>query len=423
MNSFNMLLLLFLLNIINIGCEPEDCPMPPKIKTCWEDTVATSLNYFTWRIPNNTDTTESIMIQPVIIGDKFLIVEHNGFPTNNLTLREIKTGELIWKNTDPLVLNLTPFAFEYYVYKDKLYNISGTASTIPSIRVIDLTTGSIIHKKFDHSIGNLTTRLGDYIYFQKEFGEIPFTDSVQFWRFNMDSYESEYVFTVERIREYSNDLVSLVSYSLDNGDEVLFYQQRMIDLRLKRRIDTRAYNITKGKIIWGHDSVDYLRNGSIFPSVYKNNKVYFKAAAMLYCFNAETGAIIWQQDVARRTNGDMLLGNMLVEEGRVIVHSNRGFVCSYDAETGVHQWTASDWADTINNLLYYKGKVYSASGADGNMHSLDIKTGKKYWNEISPNLNCFPNADFATAFPNLDPATGILLIEDRYFTMAVDLNK
>ncbi|MBK9271718.1 MAG: PQQ-like beta-propeller repeat protein [Saprospiraceae bacterium] len=348
--------------------------------------------------------------------------EENAFPNARLSRVEIESGKIIWENTNSFLLGLGD-KIDYYIHNNNLYYISQTSSDLPSIKVINLSSGELVYFEFDRSIQNYNARYENSIYYKKEFGNIPFSDSVQIWKFDMDSYQSTYVFTIEQVRDYSSNPVAMVCYELANGDEVLFYQQRMINDNLNRRVDTRAYNITQKKFIWAHDSVDYLRNGSVWPSVYKEGKVFFKAAAMLYCYHAETGEIIWQQDVGSRVGGDMLLGNMLVEEGRVIVHSNGGSVCSFDAISGAHQWTTLKWADTINNLLYYKGKIYTASGANGRIHSLDIKTGQKIWNEQSPNLNCYPNAHFGTCYPNLDPETGIMIIDDLYFTMAIDLNK
>jgi len=115
------------------------------------------------------------------------------------------------------------------------------------------------------------------------------------------------------------------------------------------------------------------------------------------------------------------LGNFLIEENLVIVHCNKGTIVAYDADNGSMKWFVAGSADTINGMVYYDGKVYIDSGADGNLHSVDIRSGKKIWNEVSPNENCYKNASFATCYLTIDANLGLLFAHDSYYIMGVNL--
>ncbi|MEP7197705.1 MAG: PQQ-binding-like beta-propeller repeat protein [Saprospiraceae bacterium] len=394
---------------------------PPKPKNCQEDTVLTALKPV-WKVINWEDSSRQTMIEAVFYKNYFIHGTYNNYPESNLIMRDKATGQKIWESRDPALRDVSG-TLDRVIYKDKLFIISSTGSATPEIKVIDLNNGNILYKEFISYVFPRISSFGNCIYYKIAYGNAPVFDSIQVWRFNMDNYQSEYILSLINT-QYGPSIESMVEYVLNNGDSVIFFQNRQLSSKLKHRIDVLAYNLTQRKYIWRHDSVDYLGNSSVWPAIYKDGRVFFKAAAMLYCYNAETGAIIWQDDVGRRVGGDMILGNMLLEEGRVIVHSNGGSVCSFDELTGKHQWTALKWADTIGKMAYYKGKVYAASGANGNIHSLNIYNGNKIWNEISPNFNCYEyDANFGTCDLSIDPNTGHMIIGDYYYTMCIDLNK
>ncbi|MDQ3140857.1 MAG: PQQ-binding-like beta-propeller repeat protein, partial [Bacteroidota bacterium] len=207
-------------------------------------------------------------------------------------------------------------------------------------------------------------------------------------------------------------------------DTALFFQNRQWGFGGGGgRIDVHAYNITRNKFIWRNDDIDYDGNSSVYPPIYYKDRIYFKASTTLFCFDAFTGKIIWQNDIYRQTNGDLVLGNMILEEDKVFVHCNRGTLVAVNTDDGHIIWKVKGTGDTIDNMVYYDGKIYMGSGADGYLHSVNVRTGHRVWKEISPNRHCYSSASFSTSPITLDPETGYLYCNDGYFQMCVDVNK
>jgi outer membrane protein assembly factor BamB len=413
-------LLLSILAIYASCMDPD--PMWPEPHECQMDSVITKIKS-KWQAPiQDIDTARQLITQSILYGGNIIYARILNNRPNSLIMRNAETGVKIWESIDPDFLFIST-KLDNVVYNNKIYYFHDAGRSGNEILAVDLTNGNVIYRKNIDKFDIRISSFGNKVYYKTFQTNVPDTDSVTMWEFDLDNYNTRKLFTVYKKDGYSPSLESTICYLNSDGDTILFCQNRQLGTIDLGRIGVLAYNITQSKYLWQHEDIDYLMNSTIHPAIFYEGRVYFKGGAMLYCYNAFTGEEIWSKDVSSFTKGDMVLGNFLIEENLVIVHCNHGTVVAYEAESGNMKWFVTESADTINGMVYYNGKIYLDSGADGYLHSINIRTGQKEWKEISPNTNCFKNASFGTCYLTIDSQSGLLYASDKYFMICINLNK
>mgnify|MGYP000959746700 CR=1 FL=1 len=149
-----------------------------------------------------------------------------------------------------------------------------------------------------------------------------------------------------------------------------------------------------GKLIWSHTyacpygNVGY-PNGPRASVVINEGKAYsLGTMGNIFCFNAQTGSVIWQIDLNRKYNIKMpiwgiaatplIAGNKLIMQ---IGGSDGASILALDKNTGKELWRSS--GDKISYsapiLIKQAGKPVIVVWTAENLNGLDPETGKIYW--------------------------------------------
>jgi outer membrane protein assembly factor BamB len=149
-----------------------------------------------------------------------------------------------------------------------------------------------------------------------------------------------------------------------------------------------------GKIIWTYTYPCPYGNMS-YPSgprasvVISDGKAYsLGTMGHLFCFDANTGSVIWKHDLNREYQIRMptwgIASTPLVFENKLIIQtggSKGAAVLSLDKNTGKELWRSMD--DEISYsapiLVWQDGKPVIVVWTAENLNGLDPKTGKVYW--------------------------------------------
>jgi quinohemoprotein ethanol dehydrogenase len=115
----------------------------------------------------------------------------------------------------------------------------------------------------------------------------------------------------------------------------------------------RAFDVATGKLLWTYDSQVGAHSGKEMRSAWGirgiawwNGKVYTGTQdGRLIAIDAKTGKMVWSVQTTRKGNGQFVTGAPRVFDGKIMIGqgggdstTNRGYVTTYDAETGKQLW-------------------------------------------------------------------------------------
>ncbi|MCH7410819.1 PQQ-binding-like beta-propeller repeat protein [Belliella sp. DSM 111904] len=116
-------------------------------------------------------------------------------------------------------------------------------------------------------------------------------------------------------------------------------------------------------------------NGTLLnPPVIYNDRVYLAVGFELACHDIRSGKQLWK----RRFDGETFFSNFLIEEGKLVVNNEDQFVYCLDPISGTQLWKTRG-SGTSSYMSYLNGVVYFVGGATGNLHAVDIGSGKTVW--------------------------------------------
>lgn len=142
------------------------------------------------------------------------------------------------------------------------------------------------------------------------------------------------------------------------------------------------------------------------PTIYNGLGYVLNGIGILYCFNAETGDIIWEKDILKEYNGRNLefgLCENLVIDDDVLFCTPAGkevTVVALNRKTGSLLWknnVNSDSSAYSNpNLIKIGGKKYFINQTQKTLFALNAKTGELAWtyklkSKWHPNTSIFKN--------------------------------
>lgn len=109
-------------------------------------------------------------------------------------------------------------------------------------------------------------------------------------------------------------------------------------------------------------------------------------AGSMHCFNADTGAVIWDYKVTGAAPRKGIWSSPAFDDGRIYFGAYNGVVYCLDAKTGDEIWRQdySEWIGAspivvAKHGLVFIGLEYERPWAKGGIAALDIKTGLKIW--------------------------------------------
>ena len=177
---------------------------------------------------------------------------------------------------------------------------------------------------------------------------------------------------------------SFESYTLwenEKGEEIIFVSSRSkaIEGNYKERDDILAYNITMDSMWWEKWDVTLgTEGGSISKFTIYDDKLYYKSAFSIHCFNLFNGDKLWQTDIrsidpiaGASFNPLLIINDQLFLLGKYII--------VLDPQTGFLLYTTEDQyhCNFPKNAIEYENKIiYHNSGG---LACFDPKYHKVIW--------------------------------------------
>lgn len=343
------------------------------------------INYlpYLWKFPLHKDGkfhSNSQISANLVFDDKVLIATTEGEGDHWLNAVNIETGKEMWKWND---IYIPPTE---YINIKAFYENEGKMGYIVGSRhyTIDLSTG-LTHWKIRHSssfyhemaglgntyfiFGQPTDTLAEYetkVVFQGNF------ETGEIHRILVPKFSTEPTLG-NRIGE-----VSAVIPFIENADTFLLVGWQNIIPPNFFQSYLGLYNLTERQ--WIYEKA-YLNepawNGvKLFPYTIFEDKVYMSVGYELLCPNLWTGEMIWK----KKFNAEIFFSGLIVEDGRVIANCEDKVLYCFDANTGNLLWEG-EGAGTSSPLTdrYLNEVIYFSGGSSGLIHAVDVRDGKTLW--------------------------------------------
>ena len=209
----------------------------------------------------------------------------------------------------------------------------------------------------------------------------------------------------------------------ETGDTLLVFQNRQWDFTNSAnggRVDLFCLNMSADTLVWQIPEIDPYGNSSVCKPLYHDGLVYFRGFQTLHAVNVETGEQVWMHEFPGDFD-DLLLGNMLIAEGKLIVKSSDRGIHALDPETGEMLWERYDTGVTSCYMNYFEGSVYFGC-YDGVIYNVRVSDGEILWSYASPNAGKIPSWD--AQFENgviFDEENRRIITTDGYYLICLQL--
>ncbi len=414
----HIIILLAFLPFLTCSCRPEtnecpECPVPP-------DTTSTGPFKVLWRIPLNPDTAECISMRPVVYNGNVLysmLFYVDGY--EYLRMVDAKTGAPVW-SWDPIWPGETLWPTSRFA-KDNIFVMTHWGPTYG----IDMNTGANLWANdvstFETSGTPNISGIGDFVYADHS-ARIILDTASYYVRANIHNGIWDTLFMLKIEDGYRPTLHPPSLWVSPVGDSILIFQNRQWNFPVSDgRIDLLAYNLKTRTFEWKVKDFDPEGNSNVIePTVY-NNKIYFQAARIVYCFDAATGNKLWSWHTPLLTD-NLLSATLLVAENKLFVKPNNQYsLYGLDLNTGQTLVKIDDVGPGQGALSYYNGIIYYASGA--RLYAIRPSTKEVIWHDLSPNEKGPGPWAGRTYFDDVvvSPEHGCVFIGDRFFLMAIKL--
>lgn len=208
-------------------------------------------------------------------------------------------------------------------------------------------------------------------------------------RHNEQTGAQENLFTMTGVKGYDFLLTSPVGYVAPNNDTIVIgVSQHYNFSNHAKMVWAYCFNVTQKKMKWENKTFainnDHSRND---PQILDNGKVMIHTMQGVYCFDIETGNMVWSKPglclSLNRTH-------LLYEDGRIYCRLDDGVLLCWDAETGTEIWRQNKVKfEPIEkeNMVIYNGKLYFNSydsKSFGVLNCVCAETGELLWRETGP---------------------------------------
>lgn len=129
-----------------------------------------------------------------------------------------------------------------------------------------------------------------------------FEDIKYFYSIDAYSGQQKIIYEQSKYNAYEVGLVPPTIVPLDNGEEVMIFQNRQFStfgspFGYREKVDLYAYNLTQDTLIWMLDSITPSGNSSIVnPIIVDEGHIYFSGEQVLLCIDFQTGETLWTNE-------------------------------------------------------------------------------------------------------------------------------
>lgn len=205
-------------------------------------------------------------------------------------------------------------------------------------------------------------------------------------RHDMQSGAQEDLFTMTGVSGYDFLLTSPVGYVDSNNDTlVIGVSQHYNFSNHAKMVWAYCFNVTQKTMKWENKtfaiSNDHSRND---PQIIGNGKVMIHTMQGVYCFDIETGNLVWSKiGLSLSLNRT----HLLYDNGRIYCRLDDGVLLCWDAETGMEIWRQNRvrFLPLVKeNMVIYNGRLYFNSRdieGRGVLNCVYAETGELLWRD------------------------------------------
>lgn len=376
-----------------------------------------------WQIPLDEDTSIKYSIAPKFYngGVLFSSIDLELIDPMLIKFAGSEFGNILWQTDAAFEVNCssptTGSGNGSYIYDHYYVTLCNSDP-----RVVDLNDGSVFwHYECPGERMPKITHFNNILFHVHLTGFNPFSSaSIVFTDIYTGIWDT--IFTLDMVDDYSVGLYPPTALIDVNNDTILYFQNRQYKtLPYDGKVDLYAYNMSADTIVWMVNDIDPHGNSSIYPPLYFEGKIYFKGTYTLFCLDAQTGEIVWQK-LFTGPGEDLLMGNLMEVENKIIVKTSYESIYALDPVTGSVIWENQDAGATPTDMVYYNGVLYYGSSGDANLHAINTTTGVQLWEMESPN-NKFAISEYAAFIFQvaIDPILNRLYTSDGYYLMCFQL--
>jgi PQQ-like domain len=184
-------------------------------------------------------------------------------------------------------------------------------------------------------------------------------------------------------------------YENADGDSILIFVEGAFNWGISRaRTTMTALNIKSKKVVWRNLDFEPDMNCNVNFMEIVNGKVYKLGSSTVWCFDAETGTLIWKKDFDPQKQGFehfMGLNYACIHKDWILAKGADKHMEALDLNTGKVIWQTDEGLSSHFSLYVYKDKyiIYAQHGGGGiAVHRLDngrliYKNNKIAWGAIS----------------------------------------
>lgn len=367
-----------------------------------------------WQAPLGvTDTNIYLSQGPTIIEDKIAIAGGGG-----IQFRKKENGELLsfWEDHFGSSFN--------HSQRPQIFGQNIFVNSQIKTYLIDSNNGETIWKHLiEHGAPYTNITLGKIFHSIRD-------DSPQKVNFSYlteiypNSGERDTILLIPKINNYNPNLEPPAGWITPNNDSLLFFVNRSLNFGgdLDEQLDAYAYNMTADSIEWKLTDFDIEGTSRVGPPLVEDDLVFISGERTLYCLNAVDGTSVWEHRFEDDTGGfsESLFISASIKIGhRLIISPTNSNTYCFDAFTGQILWKETDSASSPQNMVHHNGVIYTVGNGDGKLFAFDLETGEHYWRAFPPNRRSDSRASFSNEI-DLDPETGYIYLDDRFFVLCIE---
>ncbi|HMN90739.1 MAG TPA: PQQ-binding-like beta-propeller repeat protein [Saprospiraceae bacterium] len=396
------------------GC--KDIVAPLELELPQQDTMVNQFDSFLellWRVPINQDTSGSFFVLGLqLYRNKIMFIKGFDGPEDIVHCRDQSTGGVLWTWSDPENIQDGASIPTTQVWEDMLVLCSWH-----QIDVLNINSGVSIWKsslRKQGGCGNPRIALfNGYIYHTHSDCSMVFDSLSHLVRAHITEGRWDTLLTLAKADNYSSRIESLNLWMNPQGDSILIFQDRRINLLAPYavgRIDLHAYNLTQRRHEWQADNIDPSGNSNVWATYIYHNKVYFLGSRTVYCFDAQQGKLLWQ----RYFGGGgfehfMGSASQMVVNGQLWVKPANRRLVALDPNSGAIFWDTNEGGASPYPMVYYKGHIFYGSSGDGGVFVHRASDGKLVQRIRRP-FSSTLSSDIA-----INQEAGLLFWSDGYF--------
>jgi outer membrane protein assembly factor BamB len=408
-----MLLSISILTSFTISCtKPE--PLVPQCTGTewWCDTIV--VPKIVWRMPQGTINNDQLTINPVLYNNTVVFSYTNdkigkegvrGFDKN--------TGKVLWETN-----TRAEFTMGRSLVDNKLIIQDGNSFT-----ALDVNNGNIIGKFKDNQpyfVGH--TNFYNYLYAERDAENFYKGGSASIVRIgaNLKKVETIYTYIGYEGRKDTTKINGCYPPSIwYNGKDTLmiFVTQSATNIETETETVINCINLKTRQLLWQAQPEGFLISNA--RHLIFDNKIIIAYARFVYCLDMNTGKILWQQEP---TNGLVTTANFVKIDNKLYFNDNWDKLYCLDINTGAVIYGLEGYSGNCSEMVEHKGILYY-TGGNGRLYAVEATSGKKLWEQKSPNKLKYSYTNFGLRGVVIDKEKERLYVADRAEVFCFELAK